>query len=295
MIWMQKILLCLALGFITTIAFSKDYILTSPDKKIKINISVEKNITWSINYNNETLLNASPLSIELTNGNQLGIDPVVINAFPKSVSSSITAIIPVKNRIIPDVYNELLLQSTGNYSVNFWAYNDGAAYRFETNLPDNIIEVKNETAGFNLAENYHVFWPKENNPNFQSHYEPVFSDTAVAEISNKTYGYLPLLFTSGKGTKLLITEADLYDYPNLFLFGTGSTKLTAAFPPVILEKNQVMIALRSSQKKLITLQKLQAKELFPGELQLLQMIKVCLKPTWCINFQAQIFLPKQIG
>ncbi len=233
----QKFLFAFAISLLASIAaFSKDYELTSPDKKIRIIITVGDDIKWSVFYNREILLNPGSLSMILTNGKQLGISPVVVNAVPRSVSSTITAIVPVRNRMIPDVYNELHLQLAGNYAVCFRAYNDGVAYRFETDLPDDVIEVQNENVELNLGGNYQVFWPREDNPHFQSHFEASFSDTTVADINNSTYGFLPLTFTSSKGTKLVITEADLYDYPNLFFYGTKSTRLTSVFPPVILEK-----------------------------------------------------------
>ena len=216
-------------------SYAKDYTLLSPDKKTKIEITVKDDIRWSVSKSGEVVLQPSPLAMSLTNGQTLGEKPYVRKALKGSANETITAIVPVRNRIIPNVYNELKLQFKGGYAVNFRAYNDGAAYRFETSLPDKEIEVQHETANFNLAGNYRVYWPLEEDPNFQSHYEATFKDTAVAAIGKGQYGYLPLLFTTEKGTKVLLTEADLHDYPNLFLFGTGGTTLTSAFPKVILE------------------------------------------------------------
>jgi alpha-glucosidase len=224
---------------VTDIVIAKDYPLSSPDKKIQLTISVNKDIRWSITYNGENILQPSAIALALTNGMQLGINPSVVKAIPRSVNQTITSVVPVRNRIIPEVYNELSLQLKGNYIITFRAYNDGVAYRFETSLPDNTIEVKDETADFNLGGNYHVYWPQEKDPNFQSHYEAVFADTVVSAISNQQYGYLPITLTTPKGTNMVITEADLYDYPNLFLFGTGGPHLTATFPHVNLETKEV--------------------------------------------------------
>lgn len=235
MIWKYKFILIVIIFFTTTNASAKEYVISSPDKKISVKIVVEKLITWAISFNGENLLTPSPLSMELSNGNILGKNAEIIDATSNFVNKSITAIVPVKNRVIADVYNELLIKFNGNYSLTFRVYNDGAAYRFQISLPDKFIEVKNETASFNFGGNYSVFWPKEMDPNFQSHYEAVFSDTTLNQINDKTYGYLPLLFTSLKGTRILITEADLHDYPNLFFFGTKNTGITAGFPPVNLE------------------------------------------------------------
>lgn len=248
--------------FISTIVFSKEYLLTSPDKKIIINISAGHEINRSVTSNGEVILKASPLSITLIDGRQLGIRPLILNVISKYVNTTITAIVPVRNRIIPDIYNELQLQCEGNYIIKFRAYNDGVAYRFETYLNDSI-QVKNETAGFNLGGNYRVYWPLEKDANFQSHFEAVFADTSVADINDETYGFLPLTFTSIKGTKILVTEADLYNYPNLFLFGTSSSRLTSAFPPVILEKKAASDRTEIITKKANYIAKTSGKRTFP--------------------------------
>lgn len=219
-------------------AQAKDFILYSPDNSIKVSVSVTGKITWAIDRNNENVLKPSPLAMSFTNGMQLGIDPVVLKTETRSANTVITAIVAVKNKNIPDVYNELTLRFKNKYNVVFRVYNEGAAYRFETKLGNEMLEVKNETATFNFNEGYQAFWPKESDPTFQSHYEALFADTAVSAINAKTHGFLPILFTSKKGTRLLVTEADLYDYPNMFLFGTNSASVTAGFPPVNLELSQ---------------------------------------------------------
>jgi alpha-glucosidase len=44
---------------------------------------------------------------------------------------------------------------------------------------------------------------------------------------------LPLYLATPKGSRMLLTEADLLDYSNLFYFGTGATAVTSGFPKVI--------------------------------------------------------------
>jgi alpha-glucosidase len=117
----------------------------------------------------------------------------------------------------------------------FRAYNDGVAYRFETALPAKEIEVKGEQADFNFSSNYKVFWPEEKDPDFQSHYESLYKDSMIAAFPANAHAALPMLLITDSGTKMLISESDLYDYPNLFLFGTKGNGVTSGFPKVILE------------------------------------------------------------
>ena len=47
--------------------------------------------------------------------------------------------------------------------------------------------------------------------------------------------YFPVLVGTDKNYKILISEADLRDYPCMFLKGTGENGMTAVFPKVPLE------------------------------------------------------------
>ena len=136
----------------------------------------------------------------------------------------------MKNRFIENHYNELLLNFREGYSLAFRAYDEGVAYRFITAYPENSLEVIAETVAFHFEENHRLFWPVESSPTFQSHYEAAYRDIRLGDLAMDQYGSLPMLLETRQGTQLLITEADLYDYPNLFLFGTGANSLRGVQP-----------------------------------------------------------------
>ena len=238
---MNKILLGLALLCAPALLHAADYELASPDKKITVKVQVTDKLQWSVTYNNETLLLPSPISLELANGKVLGQSPVLKKQQRNTVNGMIEAVVPVKHRHIPEQYNELRLTFKGNYSVCFRAYNDGVAYRFETALGKELT-VKNETVRYQLPDGYTSWWPMEQHkpsPTFQSHYEYLFKDTAIAAIAPTLYAGLPVYLSTPGGTKMMITESDLQDYPNQFVFGTSGNALTAKFPPVILRDSLV--------------------------------------------------------
>ncbi len=217
----------------------EEYTLQSPNEKIIVKISLAENITWSVILNNVELIKPSKISLQLVNGKELSIEPSVKSTKKYSIDETIESPVPVKNKFIKNHFNELKLNFSGNYSVTFRAYDDGVAYRFETNLDEKEIEVEAETAEFNFTGNYRTFFPEESSKEFISHYERVYKDTLIAGISDKQYCSLPVLFEAEKGIKLLITEADLYDYPNMFLSGTSGNSVTAVFPKVILESKYI--------------------------------------------------------
>jgi len=62
----------------------------------------------------------------------------------------------------------------------------------------------------------------------QSHFEYLFKDLKYDSIDNTAVG-LPVYFTGSNGAKIVFTESDLFDYPNLFLKKEDS--ISAVFPP----------------------------------------------------------------
>ncbi len=218
---------------------AKEYTLQSPDKKTTIIVNITDKITWSLRHGDELLVQPSTIALLLNHKIQPGVNPVLIKNQITSTNNIITADVPVKSKSIINHFNELKLDFKGGYTLYFRAYDDGIAYRFETNLKETAIEVTGETADFNFADNNRVFWPQEENKEFLSHFESLYKDTILSAFNATQHAALPMLLSSKSGLKMLVSEADLYDYPNLFLFGTGDKNLTAGFPKVIAESKPV--------------------------------------------------------
>lgn len=229
------LLLSLVLG-LQFCVFAGKYELNSPDGKIGISISVEKEVSWSVRKNDEWIIKPSVISMQFGNGITAGLSPSVKGIKRTSVNTVIEAVVPVKARFIPDVYNELRVNFKDGYAIIFRAYNDGVAYRFETDFKQELVKVLHEQADLNFGADYRVFWPQETDTAFQSHFESLYKDSVLSGFSSRQHGALPFLTKTNSGINLLLSEADLYDYPNLFYKGTGGVALRSTFPKVILEK-----------------------------------------------------------
>lgn len=225
--------LCISLA----VTAAKEYKITSPDKKINVTVRVDTGITWQIDYGDEVLLKPSGLSMTLSNPDVvLGERPSVRKVTRKTVDETIEAVVPAKSRQIRDHYNEMNIICKGDFTVSFRVYNNGAAYRFETNIPASEVYVKNEKVELNLGGDYETYWPREKDPDMITHCEGHFEKLQISDIPHEKYAYLPIYLSTDQGTKIVIMDADLFDYPNLFLYGTGGSALSGKFPPVILEK-----------------------------------------------------------
>lgn len=216
-------------------AQAADHELRSPNGSIIIKISSGNAIQWSVLYRNETILSPSDISISLNGEKFPGAKTKLQKQLSASHSDSVFSIVPVKNTWIPDVYKELKLMYTGGITLCFRAYNNGVAYRIELNKDVPALKIDSEQVIFHVNADNQAWWPQEDNPEFISHYEGLFTKSTIKDIQPGKYAYLPLYQATPGGTKLVITESDLYDYPNLFLFATGEGKLEGKFPPAVLK------------------------------------------------------------
>ncbi len=113
------------------------------------------------------------------------------------------------------------------------AYDDGVAYRIETSLPQSEIKIYNEEARFKFAGHYNVYYPKEES--FFSHNEREFPPVPMNTISPTVIASLPAI-VNADGTKIVIAESDVEDYPGLWLRGNNDDTLQAIFPPYPLKE-----------------------------------------------------------
>ena len=165
---------CIVIGAITMTGFTqtnKDYELLSPDKKVKIVISVADNISYSVLYQSQALLEKSPISLTVKEHGVLGKNPKVEKVGNRSVNEVLHPVLKVKSADVVDHFNEISLEFAGGYGLDFRAYNDGAAYRWWTNL-DGTIQVVLEEASFNFAEDHNIYFPTEES--FLTHSERLY-------------------------------------------------------------------------------------------------------------------------
>ncbi len=252
----MKKLLFSALLLLTVSAFAqKQYTLQSPDGKITVTVSEDEVIemgseqseywlNYSVKHDETVVLDKSEIAMHIDNGRMLGVSskPSITTAKTKSVNQTVKA--PFYKRAeIRDQYNELVLNFKGNYKVVFRAYNEGVAYRFQTDFKK-PFEVRRETAQFNFDDDYQALVPyvlrragQEGdliNQQFYNSFENTYTHTALSQMDTQKLAFLPLLVELKDGKKAVITEADLEDYPGLYLrkqnVGNGLFAVHAGYP-----------------------------------------------------------------
>ena len=144
------------------------YDLRSPDGRIEVRIRTAGSIRYDVVLKGRAVLENSTLSLDVEH-KKLGVQPKVIDAKPQSHDQVVEPVVRQKFAKIRDHYNELRLNMDGGYAVVFRAYNEGAAYRFETSLPQEKVKIYGEESAFNFPANFVVYYPQEDS--FFSHNE----------------------------------------------------------------------------------------------------------------------------
>ena len=230
----MKTLLALAalLTLFSPVLADGSHELRSPDNKIVVTVRVDGRISYDVRVNGNLVLKDSKISLDVDH-KKLGHDAKVDAVKNDAVDRAIEPPVKLKFAKIREYYNELRLSFTG-FAVTFRAYNEGVAYRFETALPQSEVKVYDEEGVFNFADNYNVYYPKEDS--FFSHNERIFLPLPLNKIEDKSIASLPAVVVAPDRVKLVIAESDVDDYPGLWLHGNSNNSLTATFPPVALKE-----------------------------------------------------------
>ena len=219
----------------------KQFKLQSPDQKNTVTINANEHLSFSVKHINTTVLAESPIAMTLADGTVLGEYPLVTTAQNHNADEVVKAPF-YKRSEIRDHYNELILTFKGNYQVFFRAYNEGVAYRFVTDFPQQLI-IASETADFNFDQDYTVMVPYVNarkgegdfiDQQFFTSFENTYTTTAVSQMDPERLVFLPTLVDYPDGLKAVITEADLEDFPGLLLRNAdgrrGFSAIHAGYP-----------------------------------------------------------------
>lgn len=224
----MKRVLCtflIALSYIVSVS-AADFTLKSPEGRSCINVCDSCGaILWSVSYDGEEVLMPSRIALDVK-GKKPGVK--ISKATRRCVDENLKVTVPTKFSTIRDHYNEMTLSLKGGWQIVFRAYDNGVAYRIRTTYSDKWIDILSETAEFNYPSGSSAFWPYERNRNFITHCEADFKDTMMDDLDGETIAYLPLSIRTPSGIRTVLTEADLFNYPNMFL----EKGLKAVFPKV---------------------------------------------------------------
>jgi alpha-glucosidase len=232
--------LLILIGLYTGHASAQEYTVTSPNGLLKINVHVGTDVKYDVVLRSEQLVAPSPISLTLSNGISPGKNGTVQSTSTRSVNETITR--PYgKSTTVTDHFNELTVNFTGQYALIFRAYDEGVAYRFVTSMTGDV-NVLSEEASFNFTSVPSVVFP-EADPQMRSWERAYSTYTSLAAIATSKFSVTPTLFSYEQtGIRLVIAEADLFDYPGMYLERNGQNGVKgkwAQYPKTVSDPDDV--------------------------------------------------------
>jgi alpha-glucosidase len=209
------------------------YDLRSPNGRVELRIRTANGIRYDVLLGGRAILQDCTLSMDVEH-KKLGTNAKVLKHKENALDRVLEPVVRQKFAKIRENYKELHLDFDGGYGVTFRAYNEGAAYRFETSLPQSEVKVYGEEMSMKFPSNDVVFYPEEES--FFSHNERKYLPRHLGEIDPAFIATLPAVVDVGEGAKVAIAESDLEEYPGLWLHGTSGNGLAGTFPPYPLKE-----------------------------------------------------------
>ncbi len=225
--------------FSITLLFAQnnhDFDIKSPDSVISVHIAAGSKLEWSVQHTGEQVIAPSAISLQLENGEVLGDNAKVVSSNTEKINTAFAAINYTKANV-RDECNQLTMTCRNGYGIIFRAYNDAVAYRFFTKRKGEVI-VKSEEANFNFTNDCKAFVPYMNDYRagkmFNSSFEALYREINISQFAKDSLAFLPLLVDVGNNKKVVILEADLEDYPGMYLninqTGKGFMGVFAPYP-----------------------------------------------------------------
>jgi alpha-glucosidase len=216
----------------------KQFSLYSPDRRLAISVEVgATEVAYSVTHGEDTMIDCSPISVTLADGESFGMNPKLRGTQRRSHDGTIHPPL-YRKATIADDYNELTLRFRGDWALVFRAYDDGVAYRFTTTRTGPLV-VESEQAVFNLppASRVWVAYAKGRlndgvvDP-FYSAFQNTYVNIPVEEWDGERIAFAPVLVEGPGGKMICITEADLMNYPGMYIQNrSGGSTLDGVFAP----------------------------------------------------------------
>ena len=223
---------------ISLCASAGNYEVSSPNGKLKVTITTDEGVKWSVDYDGRQVLLPSAIDIRLSQGRKtygLGkVGKVARYAVNGSFKNPF-----YKKLNISDAYGQLLMYTTEKFTIEVRAYDDGAAYRLISSNKKPLT-VTDETVEFCFGDDYQAFVPYVNDNRGGERYcysfESYYDEAPLSKMYPDSLAITPLAVCLPDGMKAIVMDAGVENYPGMMLKKGEGNVLKAEFAPYPLEQ-----------------------------------------------------------
>ncbi|MCR4602366.1 MAG: glycoside hydrolase family 97 protein [Prevotella sp.] len=236
---MRKIvvLLLLSLCGLAAQAGVKVNTLSSPSGNIEVTVTSDGDcLTWAIKSGGTQVLAPSVIQA-VVDGKQLITGTGRVGRM-QMITSTVKP--PVyRKQEVANTYRMLVLKFSQGTTVEFRAYDDGAAYRIGIGNKK-ASQVDDEKVEFRFAGDYQAFVPYVNDlrggERYSYSFESYYDEQRLSQMFPDSLAITPLCICLPDGKKAVVMDCGVEDYPGMMLKKGDGTSLTSEFAPYVLEQ-----------------------------------------------------------
>ncbi|MBN2651593.1 MAG: glycoside hydrolase family 97 catalytic domain-containing protein [Spirochaetales bacterium] len=237
----SSVLFVLFLLFVSFGAFASVEEVVSPSGEHSISVAYGDCLKLSIKSGDQLVLDDSSISLVVD-----GVDALsgaeIVGVVDSSESNIVDVVVPNTFSQFKENYNQKKIIFSSGLSLVLRAYDDGVAYRWESNIQKDEIFITNEKIDLQFAYNFNSFFPRPNGVGFFSHHENLFRYQRISHVRSSAKGAVPYLVELGGGRYMLLSDVNVEHYPGLWLSGTRGLVnpiVSAIFPKYPASENLV--------------------------------------------------------
>ncbi len=203
--------------------------LLSPGNKTEVRIAVKggangKSLAYDLRFNGRTVLTGSPLGVVLEGDDVLAENLKIEAVTTTSINETYETPFGKKAKVTNAFHGTILtlLDTKGRrFSLEFRAYDDGAAFRYSFPLQDKLrrLRIAGERSGFAFAGDY-TCWGQQLN-SYTTSYEKSYTKDSIHAIHPDSLLSMPVLVKAGNTVWAAVTEANIDNYAGMYLKHTG--------------------------------------------------------------------------
>ncbi len=212
----------LILALLSAAAGAARHSVYSPNGAIRVDIDTEEQLTYSVSLDETQIVAPSAISMTLTDDTVIGRQPTATRIEKRIINETINCPVGEKRSVTVDHCNELTITFDADYSLIVRAYDDGVAYRFSTRFAE-PVKIASERACFAFDGDYFLYcnrsdkYFRKGSDKYHISFEQPYKHVKISEVEPGFLAFAPVLVDIPNGPKIAITEADLDDYPGMFL------------------------------------------------------------------------------
>ncbi len=232
-------------------AFGQLFLLKSPAGKSAIQVTVGHELTYSVIYDGNIVIQNSPFSLKFNQAPLFGKNLEVVSS-QTDVEDETWKPVVGRYATVRNHYNELSMRvrekdfPAREINLIFRAYDDGVAFRYQ--IPESWVQfipnyqqtdhllLMDENSTFHFTGDF-TCWAA-NYGGYSSHQESEFEERKLSSISPEEVIGVPLLVRVDQHVYAAITEADLTDWAGMYLGSVenkhenGTFTLTSKLAPL---------------------------------------------------------------